>query len=93
MNLSVLSEGPKFKNIKKIFNSFYYDSIFSSLKPKTQMSFSDQNLLVVCHCCHRHCKLFAFSSYPPKPLRLISTKLDKKHFWGRGFKFDHEWPL
>ena len=60
--------------------------IFSSLEPKAQVSFSDQNLSVVrrrCRCrrCRRRrCrKLFTFSSSSPEPLSQISTNLGTKH--------------
>ena len=68
------------------FSDFY----ISSPEPKSQVSFSDQNLSVVrgrCHPCWRRCcccrKLFTFSSFSPTT-GSISTKLGTKHPWVKG---------
>ena len=65
------------------FSNFF----ISSPEPKSQVSFSDQNLSVVggrCHPCWRRCcccrKLFTFSSFSPTT-GSISTKLGTKHPW------------
>ena len=43
-----------------------FDAFFSSPELQEQVSFSDQNLSVVRHCCYR--KLFTFSSFSQEPL-------------------------
>ena len=56
---------------------------FSSPEPKAQVSFSDQNLSVVCRRCRRRrcrrcrrCrKLFTFSSSSPEPLGQFQPNL------------------
>ena len=50
--------------------------IFSSLEPKAQVSFSDQNLSVLSRRCRRRCrKLFTFSSSSPEPLGKFQPNL------------------
>ena len=68
------------------------DPLFSSPKPKPQVSFSDQNLSVVSRC-RRRCrrwrcrKLFTFSSFFPEPLGQFHPNLAQSISGWRGFKF------
>ena len=74
----------------------FSDFFISSPEPKSQVSFSDQNLSVVrgrcrgrCHPCWRRCcccrELFIFSSFSPTT-GSISTKLGTKHPWVKGIQ-------
>ena len=62
---------------------------FSSPEPKAQVSFSDQNLSVVCRlcCCRCRRKLFTFSSSSPEPLGQFQPNLAQSILGWRGFKF------
>ena len=64
--------------------------VLSSPELKAQVTFSDQNLSVVCRY-RRHCwrcrKLFTFSSSSPEPLGQFQPNLTQSILWWRGFKF------
>ena len=75
----------KFMNMK-------YTSLFSSPKPKAQVSFSDQNLSVVrrrrCRCCRcRRSNLVAFSSSSPEALGQFQPNLTQSILGWREWKF------
>ena len=60
-------------------------SFLSSPELKAQVSFSDQNLSVVCR--HRCRKLFTFSSSSPEPLGQFQPNLSQSILGWRVFKF------
>ena len=57
---------------------------FSSPELKDQVSFSDQNLFIVCRRCR---KLFTFSSSSQEPLGQFQPNLAQSILGWRGFKF------
>ena len=62
-------------------------SVISSSEPKAQVSFSDQNMSIVC-CCPWHChKLFTFPSSSPEPMGQFQPNLAQSILGWRGFKF------
>ena len=66
--------------------SFKFPVVFGSSEPEAQVSFSDQNLSVVClrclcRSCRRYLNFFTFSSSSPEPLGQFQPNLAQSILW------------
>ena len=89
VRLSILVYKESHQNLNDIQIFFFWHLLFSSPERKAQLSFSDQNLSIVCRCrCFRCpcCKLFTFSSSSPEPLSQFQPNLAQSILGWRGFK-------